>query len=353
MRVPSYSFHKGTGQAFVKLAGKFVYLGLYGTEESQRKYEQVIGEYLSNGRQGRIEVHEKSDLTVGQLFACYLEHCRDYYQRDGEPTQEYDSHVYLRNKVERIAGLPVNQVTPATIDGLRQKWIKDGNSRKYINKSVGRIVRMYKWGVAKELVGVQVWQRLTAISGLKPGRTKATEPEPIKPADAATFEKACEFMPDEISDMMQIQRLTGARPGEMFIMRPGDIDRSADVWLYKPRSHKTQHHGKSRIIWIGPKAQRLLLPYLLRPATEFCFCRPSGKAWNRGSYRNAIHAACKLAEVDTINPNQLRHSAGTEIRQKFGLDGAQVLLGHSHADTTAIYAEVDNSKGAMIAREIG
>jgi integrase len=353
MRVPSYSHHKATGQAYVKLAGKFVYLGKYGTEESQRKYEQVIGEYLSNGRQAPASVDKESILTVGQLFACYLEHCRDYYQRDGEPTQEYDSHVYLRNKIDQIAGLPVNQVTPAAIDGLRQKWITAGNSRKYINKSVGRLVRMYKWAVAKELVGVQVWQRLTAIAGLKSGRSKASEPEPVKPADATTFEKACEFMPDETSHMMQIQRLTGARPGEMFIMRPGDIDRSSDVWVYKPRSHKTQHHGKSRIIWIGPKAQQLLLPYLLRPADDLCFRRPSGKAWDRHSYREALHLACKITGVDTINPNQLRHSAGTEIRQKFGLDGAQVLLGHSHADTTAIYAEVDNSKGAMIAREIG
>ena len=43
MRVPSYSHHRATGQAYVKLNGKFVYLGTYGTEESRRKGEQVIG----------------------------------------------------------------------------------------------------------------------------------------------------------------------------------------------------------------------------------------------------------------------------------------------------------------------
>ena len=155
MRVPSYSHHKGTGQAYVKLRGKFIYLGKYGTAESQRKYEQVIGEYLSVGRQvPTVAVEMESGITVGQLFACYLEHCREYYQRDGNPTQEYDSHVYLRNKVESIVRCPANQVTPATIEGLREKWIRDGNTRKYINKSVGRIVRMYKWGAAKEMVDV-------------------------------------------------------------------------------------------------------------------------------------------------------------------------------------------------------
>ena len=50
MRVPSYSHHKSTGQAYVKLCGKFIYLGKYDTEASHRKYERVIGEYLSTGR---------------------------------------------------------------------------------------------------------------------------------------------------------------------------------------------------------------------------------------------------------------------------------------------------------------
>lgn len=354
MKVPSYSHHKSTGQAYVKLRGKFIYLGKYGTEASRRKYEQVIGEYLSNRRQlPATAVNDKSGITVGQLFANYLEHCRDYYQRDGEPTQEYDSHVYLRNKVEPIASLPANEVTPATIEGLRRSWIQVGNTRKYINKSVGRLVRMYKWGVSKAMVDVEVWQRLTSLSSLKSGRSKARETAPIKPADDATFETACEHMPDETADMARIQRLTGARPGELWILRPCDVDRSGDVWTYTPKSHKTQHHGKDRRIWIGPKSQKLLLPYLLRPADELCFRSPTGRPWDRHSFRKQIHLACGRAGLDTFNPNQLRHSAATEIRQRFGLDGAQVALGHANADVTQLYAEADKTKAAMIAKELG
>ena len=353
MRVPSYLLHKSTGQAYVKLCGKFVYLGKYGTEESRRKYEQVIGEYLSNGRQIPGTVQTGSSLTVGQLYASYLQHCREYYQRDGEPTGEYTSHVSLRTKIETVLDMPANGVTPATIDGLRQKWIKAGNSRKFINQTVGRIVRMFKWGVSRSLVDVAAWQRLTALAGLRSGRSKARETAPVEPADDATFDAACDCMPDETAAMARIQRLTGARPGELWILRPCDIDRSGEVWTYRPKSHKTQHHGKSRRIWIGPKAQELLLPYLLRPAGELCFRRPSGKKWDRHSYREAIHLACKYAGVDTFNPNQLRHSRATEVRRRYGLDGAQVALGHSHADVTQVYAELDNTKGAMIAKETG
>ena len=51
--------------------------------------------------------------------------------------------------------------------------------------------------------------------------------------------------------------------------------------------------------------------------------------------------------------NQLRHTMGTAVRKKYGLDGAQVILGHAHASTTEIYAELDFEKASKIAMELG
>jgi hypothetical protein len=45
-------------------------------------------------------------------------------------------------------------------------------------------------------------------------------------------------------------------------MRPCDIDRSGAVWIYTPPTHKTQHHGKARTILLGPRAKRILAPFL-------------------------------------------------------------------------------------------
>ncbi len=355
MRLPAYSHHKATDQAYVRLNGKFVYLGKFGTDESRRKYEQVVGIWLSNDRQlpDSPSKTNESSITVGLLYEMYLEHCRGYYQRDGKPTQEYESHVYLKSKIKSILNMPVNSVSPATINGMRKTWIEAGNSRKYVNKTVGRITRMYRWGVEKECVGVQVWQKLKAVAGLKAGRSEAKDRSPVKPADDIAFDLACGSMPDHVSALARIQRLCGCRPGELWIMRPADIDRSGDVWTYTPASHKTEHHGKQRRIYFGPKAQALLLPYLLRPAYELCFTRSNGRKWDRFSWCAAIHLACKYAGVEKINPNQLRHSAGTEIRQRYGLEGAQVALGHASASVTEIYAETDKSKAVLIAKEIG
>ena len=69
--------------------------------------------------------------------------------------------------------------------------------------------------------------------------------------------------------------------------------------------------------------------------------RQPGARYNVNSYRRAVHRACTAAKLKPWNPHQLRHTAATEIRKKFGLEVAQVTLGHATADVTQIYAERD------------
>jgi integrase len=63
--------------------------------------------------------------------------------------------------------------------------------------------------------------------------------------------------------------------------------------------------------------------------------------------------ACKKAGVPQWTPNQLRHTAGTEIRNKYGIEYAQAALGHTDAKTTEIYAKASYEKAEKVAREIG
>src|SRR5208337_1672133 len=97
-----------------------------------------------------------------------------------------------------------------------------------------------------------VYHGLTAVEGLKKGRTTAREPAPIQPVDEALVEATLPHMPAIVADMVRFQRLTGCRPNEVFQLRPIDLDRSAEVWQYRPGSHKTEHHGRERVIFIGP-----------------------------------------------------------------------------------------------------
>ena len=78
-----------------------------------------------------------------------------------------------------------------------------------------------------------------------------------------------------------------------------------------------------------------------------------GEHYSVDSYRQAIHRACDKAGVERWSPNQLRHTVGTDIRQKYGLEAAQVTLGHSQADVTQLYAERDADLAREVARKIG
>jgi integrase len=53
------------------------------------------------------------------------------------------------------------------------------------------------------------------------------------------------------------------------------------------------------------------------------------------------------------HPHQLRHNYATNFRREFGLEAAQVLLGHTKADVTQIHAERDMSRAAAVAARIG
>ena len=204
----------------------------------------------------------------------------------------------------------------------------------------------------------------------------------VKPVPDANINAALEHLTPVLRAMVMVQRLTGARPGEICQMRPCDIDRGTDVWFYTPGRHKTENHDIPRTIPIGPRAQAWLTPFLRRDANVPCFSpiesesqrlearqenrkTPARKeARRRGprndlqplysssSYRKAIERACKRAKVPKWSPNQLRHSRATELRQKAGYEVARTTLGH-RTDITEIYAERDLTSAAEAARKFG
>ncbi|SRR5579883_2780516 len=81
--------------------------------------------------------------------------------------------------------------------------------------------------------------------------------------------------------------------------------------------------------------------------------RLAGETYNKKTYRQAIKRACLRAGVPVFHPNQIRHMFATKIRQRFGLEAAQVLLGHTKADVTQVYAERNESLACDVARQIG
>ena len=242
---------------------------------------------------------------------------------------------------------------PKCLKHILDEMVRQDLSRSYVNCQLGRAKRMFRWAVAEELIPMSVYQRLTTVDGLRYGQCAARETDAVEPVADSIVDATLPLVRPVVADMIRFQRLTGCRPEEACRVRPIDVDRGRDIWLYEPENHKTKHHGKQRPIFVGPKAQAVLRPYLLREPELWCFVSKLRRRYSTDSYRRAIQRACQRAGIEKWSPNQLRHSAGTEIRREFGIETASAVLGHSNLSTTQIYAEADRRRAMEAARRLG
>lgn len=395
-RVPSYCHHRASGQAYVKVRGKVTYLGVYGSESSRTAYAVAVADILS-GRaitppataRTTTVAAGASVFTVREVCDRYAAYAKGYYVKAGKVTAEAGMVATACGHASALFGdQPAESFGPLALKAVRDRIVAAGRARTTVNGSINRVRRAFRWAAGEELISASVPMALATVPGLRAGRTIARETSPVLPVADDAVEATLAELPVVVADMARLQRLTGMRPGEVCDLRPRDLDRTEDVWTYRPESHKTQHHGRKRVIFLGPKGQAVLLRYLARDPETRCFrpcdseakrraeihaervtplsCgnRPGtnvrsspvfqpGTRYSVSSYRQAIRRACKRADVPRWSPNQLRHAAATEVRARFGLEAAQVTLGHATARTSEIYAEKNLAAGAAVAKAIG
>jgi integrase len=266
--VPKYRRHKASGRAVVTLRGKDYYLGAYGSDESKAKYERLIAEYLVNKRlpppskpAGTPDVAAAGrNLTIQEVFLRYWkQHVVTYYVKRGKPTSEQNAIRLAMKLLIGVNGLTLaSDFGPSALKAYRQALIDKRLCRRRINQDVGRVKRMFKWACENELVLPTVYHGLVCVGGLRYGRSEAPETDPVKPVPDELVDATLKHVPPAIGAMIQLQRLTGMRPGEVTIMRACDIDTSGPLWIYTPQSHKTEHHGRNRQIFLGPQAQEIV-----------------------------------------------------------------------------------------------
>jgi integrase len=392
-RVPSYRRHKQSGQAIVTLRDglggiRDVTLGKYGSAESRAEYARVIAEWEANGRRLQ-KTATAGDLSVNEVLVHFLRWARQHYRDpEGGEGRELENIKDALRPVSKLFGhSPAASFGPLALRSVQEEFAKLGLSRGVVNARVNRVRRVFKWAVSMELVPSAVHEALRTVPGLQQGRCAAREAEPVQPVPVEHVEAALPFMPRPVAAMVRLQLLTGCRPGEAMVMRGCDLATAGEVWAYTPHRHKNQHRGQGRVIYLGPQAQEVVKPFLKTDLGDYLFSprdyvkelhanratgrktkrtpselrrkrkdrpkRQAGRRYNRRSYGVAIRRACRKANVPHWSALQLRHTAATAIRARYGLESSQVVLGHKKADVTQVYAERDLAKAREVMREIG
>jgi len=392
--LPSYRLHKSSGQAVVTLTDPSgrrhdVLLGEHNSPESRSEYLRVLGEWEARGRTLPSSDAHAPDLTLNEMLVPFWEHVEGHYRHpDGTPTNEQNNFRYaLRPLREMYGHTAAAQFGPLALKVVRQRFIEAGLCRREVNRRVQKIRQAFKWAVSEELIPSSVYHGLQTVEGLKRGRTPAKDHDPVGPVADEVVDKVLPHLNEHVCGMVAVQRLTGMRPGEVCSLRMKDLDTSGAVWLYVPPDHKTAHAGHRRVVRIGPRAQAALRPFIEGISPEDTLFSPRrmwdakrrrmraqrkshvppsqqdrrkpkarrvpADAYDSHAYLNAVRRGCEKAGVPHWHPNQLRHSVATKIRKLYGLEAAQVLLGHSRADVTQVYAERDESVAVRLAAEIG
>ncbi|MGE3180102.1 MAG: hypothetical protein AB7N71_00590 [Phycisphaerae bacterium] len=165
--------------------------------------------------------------------------------------------------------------------------------------------RIFKWGVENERVPPSVYHGLAAVAPLKRGRSDARETEPIRPVPDAYVDAIRDYVSEQVWAIIELQRLTGMRSGEVCIMRAGDIDMTGRLWEYRPARHKTEHWGADRIVHLGPRAQEVVKPFLRADLDRYLF-----------DPRDAEETRLRAAELARKTPRTCGNRRGTNRKRK-------------------------------------
>lgn len=409
--VPTYR-HARSGKARVIVPDhlgrpkEFTLPGDYGSGESLAEYERILGILRVN--HGRLPPPSQGiDLSINEIAVSYLERKVEvhYVDAGGNPTGEQDCQRQALMPLLRLYGstiakdfgsveLRALQGAMSTGSWLSAAEVKERQSRgcpigwcrRLVNRNIGRIRSLFRWAVCEKFVPPSLLVELQAVDPLKQGRG-ARESDPVLPVDPETVQKTLPKLPPHVRDMVLFQLHTGARPGEVCSMRLGDIDRGSPVWILRPQSHKTAHHGHVRFVAIGPRAQAVLAPrleglapddFIFSPARQDAEIKAAKRAARKTSvqpsqrdrrkanaprkprakytpnpYARAVARACLAAGVPHWHPHQLRHTAALLIEREHGAEAARATLGHKTLNMTLHYAGIDLRRAAEVAAKMG
>lgn len=376
MRTPKYRRHSVRNTGFVEWQGNRIYLpGVYNSAESKLAYRKFLSEHAF-AEPPRPKRTDGQLFTVAGLVTQYLDHARIIYPGDNS---EYDNCRHALVPLSASYGMvEAAQFGPLKLKEYQQALADKKLRRSYINGTIGKIRRAFSWAVSEQLIEPSVLAALVTVPGLRNGRSKATESPKREPVPWEHIEPILEHLSPLLRAMTLLQWYVGPRSKSICLSVPEQFERSGKLWLWHPR-HKTESMGKEVVLPIGKRCQAVLLPFIeaARPGEPIFNPRTLRKnpryndQYSSNTYRQAVRRAIakvnkireafnegkpeaeKLKLIPLWTPHQLRHSVGTEVRDRYGVEAAQAVLGHAKVDTTQLYSRRRLKLAEKVARNRG
>jgi integrase len=378
--------------AVVYYHGKIHYLGLFGSPEALTAYNRFCTEIQSNPT--LVVRSGESSVSIAELVAAFLQHAKATLK-----TPNYTHYrIVLLDFLLKLYGndTVADSFKPRNLKLVRTEMI---HSRRFcrgtINEYTRRIVSVFLWGVGEEYVNSETADALKAVKPLPEGYAGTFDHDERADVPDDVIRRTLPFLPPMLAAMIQVQRMTGCRPSEIFNMKAGEIDKKSDpdLWLYRLPRHKTEKKTKrKKVVPLGKPEQELIAPYLegktgkeavfpprtamqersaAKRANRKSKLTPSQEArdqavkpqnyrefYDKDSYRRAVeHAIAKAnrqlpdgEKIPDWTPYQMRHTAATMLELEADIEDAQILLDHESVDTTKQNTKKRLEKSKKLAR---
>ena len=141
--------------AFVRINGKRVYLGPYGSPEAAQKYARLIAELAIAAIPMALPA---GDETLDALAIAFL----DYAKKECGQSDYGNYRTALRLLLEIYSGQPIKSFTPKCLRVLQYRFTQQKKpngkpySRQFCNRLAKFVRAVFNWGVGMELCSPEV-----------------------------------------------------------------------------------------------------------------------------------------------------------------------------------------------------
>jgi integrase len=258
---------------------------------------------------------------------------------DAHPSENLKHKLVSVRDLGPLAGHHCHEYTPLVFRRHRLRIVSNGKRcARHVNDLMRLVQRIFRWGVSMEMVSLETYNQLKTVDPLKANEVNH-QSKKRQPAKREDVERTLEELAPMPAAIVRLILFTGARPGEICKMKASEVTKDGPhgVWVYRPGSHKTAHHGKRRFVTFGNISRQLLQKHWPSHADYFFPSTHIVSHYQPASLRQAVSHACTRAGVPHFSPYQLRHLRLTELATDKGLEAAAAVAGHGEQSTTKLY----------------
>jgi len=391
--IPVPRLHKQSGSARLRFNGREFRFGPFGSPEAERRYRQWRTEHFAEPRETAAQAAPapavppaapSADLTVGELWEAWAKSIQGKRPDDYRKSSTWQGALAALRALMLVPGvveMPAAAFGPRKYIEVRDalcrapivRRLRNGKTsapkrrtRRDVNDTMRRVDQMYRWATPMELVPESKAHALATVKPIAWGEVSLIrESDARRAVDDDRLAAILPHLTAPLRALLLFARHTGCRPGEAAQLRLSDVlDREKPAWRYRPPQHKNRWRGHSRDIWIGPKAQAVVLEALgCRGDQEYVFSprcavqrrkrRPdtipkhspqpsplAGEFYTTAAIRRAVKRACEAAGVPYFVPYEMRNTRSDEARRLHGPDHSQAVLGDKSRALVDHYAPV-------------